>query len=145
MRLFKRELLFNGDKMITIDTNVIVRFLTRDDEVQYQKAYQVFVSSEQIFIPKTVILETEWVLRFSYKFPSDHIAIALTNLLGLENIVIENKELIIMALGWSKQGMDFADALHLSCSLHTQAFLSFDKKMIKKSAELNVDIKVIEP
>ena len=59
MRLFKRELLFNGDKMITIDTNVIVRFLTRDDEVQYQKAYQVFASSEQIFIPKTVILETE--------------------------------------------------------------------------------------
>ncbi|WP_297927169.1 hypothetical protein [uncultured Agitococcus sp.] len=50
-----------------------------------------------------------------------------------------------MALGWIKQGMDFADALHLSFSLHTQAFLSFDKKMIKKSAELNIDIKVIEP
>jgi len=131
--------------MITIDTNVIVRFLTHDDELQYQKAYQVFATSERIFIPKTVVLETEWVLRFSYKFSSERIAVALTNLLGLENIVTENKELIIMALQWHEKGMDFADALHLSFSLHTQAFLSFDKKMIKKSAELSVDIKVIEP
>ncbi len=131
--------------MITIDTNVIVRFLTRDDEVQYQKAYQVFASSEQIFIPKTVILETEWVLRFSYKFSSERIVFALSNLLGLENIISENKELIIIALQWHEQGMDFADALHLSFSLHTQAFLSFDKKMIKKSADLNIDIQVTEP
>ena len=41
--------------MIAIDTNIIARFLTRDDEDQYQKAYQIFATSERIFIPKTVI------------------------------------------------------------------------------------------
>jgi predicted nucleic-acid-binding protein len=131
--------------MIAIDTNIIVRFLTRDDEDQYQKAYQIFTTSERIFIPKTVILETEWVLRFSYKFSPERIVFALSNLLGLENIVSENKELIIIALQWHEQGMDFADALHLSFSLHTQSFLSFDKKMIKKATSLNIDIQVIEP
>lgn len=134
-----------GAKVITIDTNIIVRFLTRDDEAQYQKAYQIFAASNSIFIPKTVILETEWVLRFSYKFSSERIVFALSNLLGLENIISENKKLIIIALQWHEQGMDFADALHLSFSLHTQAFLSFDKKMIKKSAYLNIDIQVTEP
>lgn len=134
-----------GAKVITIDTNIIVRFLTRDDEAQYQKAYQIFAASNSIFIPKTVILETEWVLRFSYKFSSERIVFALSNLLGLENIISENKKLIIIALQWHEQGMDFADALHLSFSLHTQAFLSFDKKMIKKSADLNIDIQVTEP
>ena len=134
-----------GAKVITIDTNIIVRFLTRDDEAQYQKTYQIFAASNSIFIPKTVILETEWVLRFSYRFSSERIVFALSNLLGLENIISENKELIIIALQWHEQGMDFADALHLSFSLHTQAFLSFDKKMIKKSADLNIDIQVTEP
>ena len=102
--------------MIAIDTNIIIRFL-----------------------------ETEWVLRFSYKLSSERIVFALSNLLGLENIVSENKERIIIALQWHEQGMDFADALHLSFSLHTQAFLSFDKKMMNKASLLNIDIKVIEP
>ena len=131
--------------MIAIDTNIIIRFLTRDDEDQYQKVYQIFATAKHIFIPKTVILETEWVLRFSYKFSSERIVFALSNLLGLENIVSENKERIIIALQWHEQGMDFADALHLSFSLHTQAFLSFDKKMMNKASLLNIGIKVIEP
>ena len=131
--------------MIAIDTNIIIRFLTRDDEEQYQKSYQIFATSKSIFIPTTVILETEWVLRFSYKLSSERIVFALSNLLGLENIVSENKERIIIALQWHEQGMDFADALHLSFSLHTQAFLSFDKKMMNKASLLNINIKVIEP
>ena len=131
--------------MIAIDTNIIIRFLTRDDEDQYQKSYQIFATSKSIFIPTTVILETEWVLRFSYKLSSERIVFALSNLLGLENIVSENKERIIIALQWHEQGMDFADALHLSFSLHTQAFLSFDKKMMNKASLLNIGIKVIEP
>jgi predicted nucleic-acid-binding protein len=53
-----KALLQNEDKMIAIDTNVIVRFLTRDDEKQYQKSYRIFADSKQIFIPISVILET---------------------------------------------------------------------------------------
>ena len=84
-------------------------------------------------------------MRFSYRFSSERIVFALSNLLGLENIISENKKLIIIALQWHEQGMDFADALHLSFSLHTQNFLSFDKQMIKKAISLNVGIDVIEP
>ena len=48
--------------MASIDTNVLVRFLTSDDPGQYAKARTLF-EREAIFISDTVILETEWVLR----------------------------------------------------------------------------------
>lgn len=135
----------NGDNMIAVDTNVIVRFLTRDDEGQYQKAYRIFAESEQLFIPTTVILETEWVLRFSYRFPSDRIGYALSGLLGLNNVITENKAAVLSALAWHQQGMDFADALHLASSLSAKEFVSFDKRLINKAIALNVDIKLVDP
>jgi len=53
--------------MTAIDTNIIVRFLTRDNQKQFTKAKEVF-SQQKLFIPDTVILESEWVLRFAYHF-----------------------------------------------------------------------------
>jgi len=135
----------NGDDMVAVGTNVIVRFLTRDDEAQYQKAYRIFAESEQLFIPTTVILETEWVLRFSYRFPSDRIGYALSGLLGLNNVITENKAAVLSALACHQQGMDFADALHLASSLSAKEFVSFDKRLINKAIALNVNIKLVEP
>lgn len=114
MMLSGKVLLLNGGKMIAIDTNIIVRFLTRDDEEQYQKSYRIFSGAEQLFIPTTVILETEWVLRFSYHFPSDRINYALSGLLNFSHVNTENKVAIISALKWHQNGIDFADALHFT-------------------------------
>ena len=52
--------------MIAVDTNVLVRLLTGDDPAQTQRAVELF-AQESILIPKTVLLETEWVLRYSYE------------------------------------------------------------------------------
>ena len=135
----------NGIKMIAVDTNIIIRFLARDNEQQYQKAYQIFTGSEKIFISTTVILETDWVLRFSYRFSTDRIIYAISGLLGLENISVENKGEIFISLQWYEQGLDFADALHLACSRCANKFASFDKKLIKKATDLNTGIVLLEP
>lgn len=131
--------------MIAVDTNIIIRFLTQDNEQQYQKTYQLFTGTETIFIATTVILETEWVLRFSYGFSADQINYALTSLLGLEIVRYENKDKIITALKWYQQGMDFADALHLACSHRAEKFSSFDKRLIQKASALNTGIVLFEP
>ena len=129
----------SGETMIAIDTNIIVRFLTRDDEQQYQKAYQIFALSEHIFISTTVILETEWVLRFSYHFSVERIIFALSNLLALDNVSIENKTAIISALQWHQQGMDFADALHLAgCFNKAETFATFDRGIYNKANLINL-------
>lgn len=121
--------------MIGIDTNIIVRLLTRDDEQQFLKAKEIF-SKEQIFIADTVILETEWVLRFAYGFKTGEIRMALTKLLGLPNVHVNAPETLSSVLRLYQKGLDFADAMHLVASLRHDTFLTFDKTFIRRSKDL---------
>lgn len=121
--------------MITIDTNIIVRLLTQDDESQYKKSVEIFRTSG-IFIPDTVILETEWVLRFAYKFKPSEICTALNSLFGLPNVHLTNANLVAQALQWHEQGLDFADAFHLALSQRSTEFYTFDDKFIKRAEGL---------
>lgn len=121
--------------MIAIDTNVLVRLLTRDDESQFQKAVSLFGQND-IFIPITVILETEWVLRYAYKLTPTAIQSALVKTFGLENVKIEQPEAVAKAITWAAQGLDFADALHLASSHQCEEFITFDQAFIKQSKRL---------
>lgn len=122
--------------MTAVDTNIIVRLLTADDAKQSQKARSLFKNPE-IFIPDTVLLETEWVLRFAYKFEPATINGALVNLLGLPNVRISRPEMLAKALEWQRQGLDFADALHLAASQEQERFVTFDAKLVRKAKHLS--------
>jgi predicted nucleic-acid-binding protein len=87
--------------MIAVDTNVLVRLLTRDDEQQYNKSLKLF-QEQAIFIADTVILETEWVLRFAYQFKPDENCRALSKLFGLPNVQLENASLMAQVLQWHR-------------------------------------------
>lgn len=76
--------------MIAVDTNIIVRLLVQDNASQAAKAEHLFASNK-IFIADTVLLETEWVLRFAYKLTAEDIYLDLTQLLGLENVVVRDQ------------------------------------------------------
>jgi len=56
--------------MLAVDTNVVVRFLTRDDHVQAARARLIF-DRETVLLLKSVLLEAEWVLRSVYHFPPE--------------------------------------------------------------------------
>jgi predicted nucleic-acid-binding protein len=114
-----------------IHTNVVVRFLTNDHKRQADAARAVIVSGE-IFIAITVFLEAEWVLRAAYGLRSDRIADAFQGLAGLAMITVEEPEKLARAIGWMRQGMDFADALHLAKADACTVFLSFDQKLGKR-------------
>lgn len=118
--------------MIAIDTNIIVRLLTRDDIKQYNASRKLF-ASEEIYIPDTVILETEWVLRFAYDFEPVAICNAFRKLFGLPNVRLSNGFAIAQAINWHEVGLDFADAFHLSVSQHLPSLKTFDEQFIKRS------------
>jgi len=122
--------------MISVDTNVIIRLLTRDDEQQYKKAYGVF-QKEDVFASDTVLLESEWVLRYAYKFSREQIADAFSRLLGLPNVYVANSVAIHAAIQWHAKGLDFADALHLVMSQHCHRMVSFDVDFIKRAKDLS--------
>jgi predicted nucleic-acid-binding protein len=122
--------------MVAIDTNIIVRLLVNDDADQYKKAYSLF-DQHEVFIADTVILETEWVLRFAYDFKADQIADALTMLLGLPNVHVDHSSILVQVVSWHRQGFDFADAFHLAKSKQCKAFYTFDKKMINTAKSID--------
>ncbi len=129
--------------MVTIDTNIVVRLLTQDDQWQYRQSLVIF-QSQDVFIGNTVILETEWVLRFAYKFNPTEICLALRQLFGLPNVHLANDNLIAQALQWHENGLDFADALHLAQGQHCSELYTFDEKFIKKANNLT-NCEVIQP
>ncbi len=118
--------------MRAVDTNILVRFLTADDPKQARTARRVMEAGD-VFIGVTVILETECVLRAGYGFTPNVIATGLRGIGGLPGITIEEPAEVAQALDWMVEGMDFADALHLTRSNHCNAFVTFDKKLATRA------------
>jgi predicted nucleic-acid-binding protein len=116
-----------------IDTNVVIRFLVADDKRQ-AKAARDAIEVGGIFVSRTVLLESEWVLRSGYDFAPPRIAAALRGLAGLPGVTVEKPPVLAQALDWMESGMDFADALHLAKAADCTAFLSFDRKLAKTAA-----------
>lgn len=114
--------------MIALDTSVIVRVLTRDDPQQAEVAARV-MESERLWLCKTALLETEWVLRHLYKKGREEIDRAFRKLLGLRRLDVEDRAAVGRALFWYSQGMDFADALHLASSKGALQFVTFDRDL----------------
>lgn len=114
--------------MIALDTSVIVRVVTRDDPKQAEIATRV-MASERLWLCKTVVLETEWVLRHLYRLSREAIDSAFRRLLGFRRLEVEDRAEVGRALSWYAKGMDFADALHLASSRAAIQFVTFDQDM----------------
>ena len=126
--------------MIAVDTNVWVRYLTNDDPTQAQQALQLLEGVSEVFVPKTVLLEVEWVLRAVYQLQPEVVRQALLQILGLPIVRAEAASQVAMALEYQAQGMDFADALHLAASEPAEAFYTFDAAFVKKGRALGARV-----
>lgn len=126
--------------MIGIDTNLLVRLFTNDDAEQAKYA-QRLIENNVVFISKSVLLETEWVLRYTYELNSDIIYKAFETLLGLAHVTVEDPACIIKVMQWYNYGFDFADAMHLASSNQiTDKFATLDKAFIKQAKKLNIKL-----
>jgi predicted nucleic-acid-binding protein len=123
--------------MIAVDTNVLVRLLTADDPKQSAAARSLF-ASDPIWIAKTVLLETGWVLRSLYGFDETAIHDAFTKLLGLKNVHPEDETAVATALALTTHGIEFADAMHLSSRPPDALFVSFDEAFVQRARRARV-------
>lgn len=125
--------------MIALDTNVLARFYVddpADPEAAEQRpvAYEVVTRSPNLFVPLTVTLELEWVLRAFYRFEASQVTQVMEHLLGLPNINVEDAGRVARAMNLLEQGIDFADALHLAGSEHCEALYTFDDRRFARRA-----------
>ena len=102
--------------MLGVDTNVLVRFLVRDDEAQFEKARKLIkrevAAGRCVFVSQLVLLETEWVLRSRYSLPKNTIINAISGLLDATDVRFEDEPTIEEALFiWKETTANFADCL----------------------------------
>jgi len=124
--------------MLGIDTNVLVRFLVRDDEVQFEKARKLIkrevVAGRRVFVNQLVLMETEWVLRSRYTVSKHQIIEAISGLLDAADVQFEDEPAIEETLFiWKDTSADFADCLIgvRNIRMGCRATISFDAKASK--------------
>ena len=119
--------------MLAVDTNVVVRLLADDDPRQAAASRSLF-ETDQIWIAKTVLLETAWVLRRLLTYDEDAVTNAITSLLGLDNVTLEDAAAVAAAVALTRHGLDFADALHVVGRPPGVDFVTFDQSLVKRAA-----------
>lgn len=124
--------------MLGIDTNVLVRFLVRDDETQFQRVRKLIKREtsrgQPIFVSQLVLLETEWVLRSRYGVSKSELVAAMSALLESREMQFEDESSVEEAVFvWKDSSADFADCLinahHRARGCRATA--TFDTKALK--------------
>ena len=120
--------------MPALDTNVLVRYIIADDKKQYEAAKKYIegaITDEFLFIPISVSVELEWVLRSLYEVNKELIIITFNRLLESREIEFHEESAIEVALSlFAESNADFADCLHIACaqSQSRTPLMTFDRK-----------------
>ena len=124
--------------MLGIDTNVLVRYLVRDDQSQYERARRLIRrevnAGEPVPVSLLVLLEMEWVLRSRYELAKPDIVAVFSSLLQTVELALEDEPSVEHAIySWKNSLAEFADCLidarnrRLGC----RATATFDRKALK--------------
>lgn len=122
--------------MAAIDTNILIRFLVRDDEGQFQQVLALFEEYHErsLRINVHVIVEAAWVLSGSYNYSKDELIQTFRHLINTEALDVQNDKIIEKALDmYELSNADFEDCLITAqneFTNHSPTF-TFDKKASK--------------
>jgi len=97
--------------MRAVDTNVLVRLMTRDDAKQVAAA-EAFVA-HGAWVPHLAIAEATWVLASVYTRGPDAVATAVEMLLSHEQLTVQDSEVVAAAVVQFRQSpkVGFSDCL----------------------------------
>lgn len=122
----------------SVDTNVLVRLVAQDDPLQALAVDRLFArhakKNEMLFVPITVVLELEWVLRSRLSQTKVQVLETLEALLTVVELSFESEDAVEQALyDYHEGGADFGEYLHLALARKGSAlpFYTFDKKATK--------------
>jgi predicted nucleic-acid-binding protein len=129
---------------MTVDTNVLIRAVVRDDEEQAMAADKVLKSAELIAVTLPCLCEFVWVLRRLYEFDQRDIAAAIRTLADSANVTL-NRPAVEAGLAILQAGGDFADGLiaYEGKWLGADTFVSFDKKAVTLLAKQSYETRLL--
>ena len=131
--------------LIAIDTNIILRFLTRQPKVQFDAARALFRKGG-LLVSVPVVMEVYFTLTGNVlDFSEDEALSALDAVLQLPGVTVQNAETVFAAVGFAKLGMPFKDACVLAFSAEASQLVTFDKPFVKRAAKLGLLPEVLAP
>jgi predicted nucleic-acid-binding protein len=126
--------------LISVDTNVLLRLITSDDDEQFRIASE-FVEDSDIYVSLLALVECEWVLRSGYGWSVARIADALRALLSAPRVHAELPNMALWGIERYRAGADFTDMIHLVASRDADGFATFDRRLQQRAgAEAPVPI-----
>lgn len=131
--------------MPALDTNVLVRYVVQDDEAQLTSARKLIrkcvADGQALFVPVTVVLELEWVLRASFGYAKDDVMQVLSSLFSAAEMTFGSERALEVALQLYRTGpADFADCLHIALAAQAGELplWTFDKGAAKVSGAQSI-------
>lgn len=124
--------------MPALDTNVLVRYVVEDDAKQLAAARRLIRrcinEGRALYVPVTVTLELEWVLRTSFEYTKDEVMEVLSSLFSAAELTFESERGLEVALQLYREGSaDFADCLHVALAAQAGELplWTFDRRAAK--------------
>ena len=125
-----------------IDTNVLVRYLVKDDLSQYQQTLTLLKTLPKVYLSPIVLVETIWVLSHFYEVSRERQCEKLRELVCIQRFAMENRQAVLKAIEDYARGFDFADAMighHNSTRCRTT--WTFDRKASKLNEFSQIQLK----
>ena len=101
-------------RLTGVDTNVLLRYLVRDDEPQYRAASRFLgglTPESPGFVTQVTLAEMVWVLARRYRLAKQECLAVIRSLIETEVLEFDDGETVVRALTHAEEGADFADAL----------------------------------
>jgi predicted nucleic-acid-binding protein len=132
--------------VISVDTNVVVRWIVQDDAEQCAAASRLFERAvsdgARLHVSVVVVVETAWVLARFYGFTKQQIFNAIADLAAAQELQIEHSAAIAQALVDYRDGPgDFSDYLIRACAQAegTLPVATFDRKLLGDDSFVHPD------
>jgi predicted nucleic-acid-binding protein len=129
---------------VTVDTNVLVRAVVRDDKRQAEAAAKLLRNADLLAVAVSSLCELVWVLRRAYGFSATEAAAAIRNLIGAGNVEVD-RPTVAAGLTMLDAGGDFADGViaYEGRWLGAETFVSFDRNAVEMLMRQGVSARLL--
>ena len=121
--------------MIGIDTNIVLRYLLKDDPALSPRALEI-IAGNDCFVSRAALTEVVYTLESYYRSSRAEIGRALDTLLSVQRVTVEDRAVTERALSWYKAGMDFGDAMIAASSHGSASVATFDRDFARLARKL---------
>jgi predicted nucleic-acid-binding protein len=123
--------------MIGIDTNIVLRYLLKDDAALSPRALEI-IAGNDCFVSRAALTEVVYTLESYYRSSRADIGRALNALLSVHRVTVEDRAVTERAVSWYKAGMDFGDAMIAASSHGSARVATFDRDFARLARKLRI-------